>query len=148
MKNNKLILFLLISLSLIFLQGCVFNFNKSNNNPILKKEKEVDYVKELSKENNFTNECDIYKKRVNLEIIEYKERVSKVSETKEEFKLIGIFKSKSLNKCFYVLENTYTNNGKNIIDYIINNAQVEETIEIFNNVDYKFLNERIKELQK
>ena len=130
----------------IFLQGCSFN---SNKNKPTEKVKEVDYVKELAKNSNKTDsECDIYKNRVNLEIEQYKERVKKATENKEEFKLIGIFKSKKLNECFYVLENSYTNNNNKVVDYIINNAEKEETIDIFNNIDYKFLNERIGELQK
>lgn len=153
MKNNKFILFVLMFVMMFSLQGCSFSFNKNNNSknqtPAVKKIKEIDYVKEVAKNtNDVDNACNIYKERVNSEIEQYKERTGKVTETKEEFKLIGIFKSITLDKCFYVLENSYTNNGNKVIDYIINNAQIEETIDIFNNVDYKFLNERIKELQK
>ena len=143
---------------MFFLQGCSFNFNKktntnnnNNQNQTIKTTKEIDYVKEISKNENTNNasECNIYVDRVNTEIEQYKKRVSKTTTgASEEFKLIGIFKSKTLNKCFYVLEDSYTNNNNKMVDYIINNAQAEETIDIFNNVDYKFLNERIGELQK
>lgn len=153
MKKTKIIFFILVLPLIISLQGCSSNFNKNkstNNNQTktnITEKKQIDYVKEISKNSNNTSECDKYKERVDLEIKEYEKRINN-DINQEKFKLIGIFKSKSLNKCFYVLENSYTNNDNKIIDYIINNAQEEETIDIFNNVDYDFLNERLEELQK
>ena len=155
MKNNKLILFLLIFSASIFLQGCSFGFNKNTKNQKQTTQNNtvttpapIDYVKEIAKDQNQKSECDVYKSRVNTEIETYKNRISRVSENPETFKLIGIFKSKTLNTCFYVLEDSYINNGNNTTDYIINNAQIEQTIDVFNNVDYKFLNQRIADLEK
>ncbi|MEZ7821053.1 MAG: hypothetical protein QMB51_01965 [Patescibacteria group bacterium] len=153
MKKIKIIFFILVLPLMISLQGCSFGFNKninngSNNNKTVKEKEKIDYVKEISKNVNDSNECNEYKERINSEIKEYEERVSRNTTNQEKFKLIGIFKSKSLNKCFYILEDSYSGKSGKGVDDIVNNAQEEETIDIFNNVDYDFLNERIEELQK
>lgn len=147
---KKFLFILILLFTSVFLQGCSLNKNnQENKNNIFYKNQEnkKDYVKELKMKSD--SECEIYRTRVEEEIKIYKERISKVNEeSSEQFNLIGIFKSNKKNKCFYVLENIYNANGQKNVSYIINNAELEETIDIFNNIDYNLLNEKIKELQQ
>lgn len=146
---KKFLFILLISCFSISLQGCSLNKKQiiKNNNNYQKKEENKDYIKELKKKSD--TDCEIYRKRVEEEIEVYKQRIIKFnSESSDQFNLIGIFKSINMNKCFYVLENIHNIDKQKNISYIINNAEKEETIDIFNNIDYNLLNEKIKELQQ
>lgn len=157
MKVNKFVLFLLITLLLLIIPFVLFFSNDTkkidkkdtpkNTDAVI--EKKVDYIKEFSKIDNSKDKCSNYVNRVSSEIESYKARVNRSdSNNSESFDLIGIFYSNNLKKCFYVLKNSYTADNNKVIDYIINNAEKEETLDIFNNIDYTFLNERIEELQK
>ncbi len=153
---NKIIKIFSLFLIIILLQGCSIDKNKidtntkniQNENTETKEKNKIDHIKEFDK-NKIDQKCKKYENRIYSEIEEYKKRISNIDGYKEEtFNLIGVFYSNKLEKCFYVLENSYTHKNNKTIDYIINNAELEETIDIFNNIDYNFLNERIEELQK